>query len=367
MKNISHWKGIIPPQYIYSNRRFKGVVVNPPNFTPGSWCGAGKAIYDPKRDEFIISSRPRMAKNDVRGFCVDVYASDDGVNNFSLVCRLTKEEITEISGIDTHSIEGNQILRDPLTGNWHFYISIDTGEEFVWGGMNWQTLLLKAPNLSGPWDSEGLVLRNDQEYDANQARNGSIDIIDGKYYCIYKADDKERQTTPGFATSIDGIHWEKKGNLTLDGKPYENGFQAFLSGTFFSGTNGPIFIGLERLHGLKEEKEQEERQGSSKDTEKPEMEFADEKKVKHGSGLVNFAAYELDEENLNLKKIFTHEWIPLSPYEFKGHPLLGFSTMVEDPKKNRLLMYIEAMDPHYTEKMGLNETVERVLVYEIPL
>src|SRR6056297_3562403 len=186
-----HWNGFVPPQYVYSNRKFKGVAVNPPNFIPGSWCGAGKAIYDSIRDEYILTSRPRESKNNRRGFAAEIYISQDGLTNFTLNASLSKEKVAELAGMEVASIEGTQLLRDPLTKKWHFYLSIDVGKEFVWGGMIWQTLLLTSSKLCGPWISKGVVLKNDREYDAHQARDGSIDIIDGRYFCIYKAKDKE--------------------------------------------------------------------------------------------------------------------------------------------------------------------------------
>lgn len=33
------WTGLILPRYIFVNRRFRGVVLDPPDFTPGSWIG----------------------------------------------------------------------------------------------------------------------------------------------------------------------------------------------------------------------------------------------------------------------------------------------------------------------------------------
>ncbi len=343
-----HWNGFVPPQYVYSNRKFKGVAVNPPNFIPGSWCGAGKAIYDSIRDEYILTSRPRESKNNRRGFAAEIYISQDGLTNFTLNASLSKEKVAELAGMEVASIEGTQLLRDPLTKKWHFYLSIDVGKEFVWGGMIWQTLLLTSSKLCGPWISKGVVLKNDREYDAHQARDGSIDIIDGRYFCIYKAKDKESRRRPGLAISKDGISWDKPGALTIDG---EVKF-AFLSGSLFPGVNGPVFLGVEMLHET---------------DEKVEHEKADKHGVKHGSSLVRFCSYNLDYRNLNLETIFRTSWEPSSPFEHKIHPLLGYSSSLYDPKQDRILMYLEAIDGNYTKKMGLNHTVERVLVYETKL
>lgn len=345
MTKNSYWLGFPPPQFIFKNREFKGVAIDPPDFVPGSWCGAGKAIYDNQRDEYLLTSRPRLSKNNVRGFAAEIYASKDGISNFELVTRLTKEKVIEISGIENHSIEGTQLLRDPMTNKWYFYLSIDIGKDFVWGGLRWETILLTADTLNGPWKSEGVVLKNGDSYDAHQARDSSIDIIDGRYYSIYKAKDKENKRRPALATSTDGINWKKHGALKIDGKDE----LAFLSGSLFHGTTGIIFLGAEMIE--------------QKDP-KVVHEDADKHAVRHGSSMVHFCAYNVEVKNLNLDPIIRTEWEPSSPYEHEAHPLLGYSTSMIDPKKDRILMYVEVVDKKHTGKMGLNETVERVLVYE---
>jgi len=40
---------------------------------------------------------------------------------------------------------------------------------------------------------------------------------------------------------------------------------------------------------------------------------------------------------------------------------------VFDPAEHRLLLYLEAIDPNLSRGVGLNVTVERLLVYEVPL
>ncbi|MBD3352978.1 MAG: hypothetical protein GF364_15960 [Candidatus Lokiarchaeota archaeon] len=348
MTKIGHWQGFIPPQYIYRNRQFKGIAVNPPDFNPGSWCGAGKAIYDDELEAFLITSRPRSAEGDKRGFAAEIYRSKDGVSDFKLVKSISKKDVTDLSGIEIHSIEGTQLLRDPLTNRWYFYISIDIGKDFVWGGLHWETLLLSADELEGPWKSEGVVLKNGDSYDAHQARDGTIDIIDGKWYCLYKAKDKNNDRRPAFAVSKDGIKWKKLGKLTIDGKEE----LAFLSGKLFPGATGLIFIGTEMIEQI--------------DPKVAHVE-ADKHAVRHGSSMVNFCAYHVDLHNLNLDSIMRIPWEPLSPYEHKDHPLLGYSTSLYDPNANRILLYVEILDGEHTKKVGLNETVERVLVYQTNL
>jgi len=341
------WQGFVPPQYIFVNRQFKCVALDPPDFSPGSWIGAGKAIFDHDREQFLLTARPRKAEGKARGFAANIYRSNDG-EKFELVTSIDKEEISGKSSLSIHSIEGTQLLKDPFSGKWHFYLSIDTGSDFVWGGLYWQTLLLTAPHVEGPWQSEGLVLEISELYDSNQARDATIDIVDGRWLCLYKAVDGNRQERPALATSSDGISWKKHGILTIEGTDQ----LAFLSGTIFAGTNGPLFMGLETKL---------ENSRSVRD----DVMYADEYKIGHGGGPPsNFVAYNLDYRNMNLERIFCAPWKPKSRYEHGEHPLLGYASLVYDPHKNRVLTYVEAIDGTLTEQIGLNKTVERLLMYE---
>ncbi len=344
------WQGFVPPQHVYSKLQFLAIALEPPDTNPGSWIGAGKVLLDPESGGFLLTARPRWVKDDARGFAANIYRSADG-QNFSLLYSITKQEAADLSGVQLHSIEGSQLLRDPLTGRWHCYVSADTGDSFVWGGVKWETLLLTSTSLSGPWASEGIVLANDQAYDAHQARDSSIDILDGQWFCLYKAKDEQDVEKPALAMSRDGIHWEKRGPLTIDGVER----RAFLSGSFFAGSNGPIFIGIETQ--LKDTTEA-----------RADVVYADEYGVGHGGGSVpRFCAYMLDYRNLNLETVFRAPWIPKSEYEQAEHPLLGYSSSVYDPRGKRLLMYVEAIDGKLSRAIGLNETVERLLVYEASL
>ena len=342
---FSPWQGFVPPQHIFANRRFVRVVLDPPDFDPGSWIGAGKAVFDRRSNQFLLTARPRVAAAGARGYAANVYRSGDG-EEYELVGSITKEQLSKSSALHIHSIEGTQLLRDPYSGKWHFYLSVDAGDAFIWGGLHWKTLLLTAHDPEGPWESKGLVLLNDQPYDQLQARDATIDIIDGTWLCLYKAMDGDRKKRPGLATSADGVSWKKRGPFTIDG---QDRF-AFLSGTLFAGSNGPLFIGIERL---------------GDDRAPREVVYADEHHIGHGTGPApSFVAYNMDYRNMNLELIFRQRWTPLSDYERDDQPLLGYASLVHDRSKNRLLTYVEAIDKGLTKRMGLNETVERLLLYE---
>lgn len=349
------WQGVLPPQYIFANRRFRTVALDPPNFHPGSWVGAGNCFFHQPRKEFILTARLRKKKAQARGFAAIICRSSNG-ETFEKVYTLTKEWIAEKSGLEIHSLEGVQLLEDPLTGNYHLYVSVNTDQEFAWGGIYWQTYLLRSSALEGPWEPVGLVLRNDQSYDNHHARDISIAIVDGRWYCLYKARDADHRVSPALATSIDGITWSKHGPLTVDGEDRS----CWMSGTFFAASSGLLFIGLEKLEKT------ESTETSSHEPYPDDEVYADAFRVGHGGGPPRtFIAYQLDYRNTNLETIFRSPWEARSDYEHPHHPVLGYASLVFDPFKERMLIYVEAIDPHFTEKMGINETVERVLVYEV--
>lgn len=347
--NYGHWLGVIPPQYLFEQRRFVGIAIDTPSEEPGSWTGAGKALVDPFTGDLLLTARPRLAADGVRGYAAEVYRRSDG-GRFECIASLSKEDVAQCSGTDIHSIEGTQLLRDPATQRWHFYISVDIGEGFVWGGINWETLLLSADSLDGPWESHGIVLARGESFDANQARDSSIDIIDGTWICLYKAMDFERKVRPALAVSRDGVSWEKRGPLTVDGEERI----AFLSGSFLPGSSGPMFVGLES--SLSDSRSRSE-----------EVEYADEHGIGHGGADTFAVGYALDLLARDLRTVYRRYWEPSSEYEHPRYPLLGYSTVILDTDGNRYLIFVEAIDAKLTKKVGLNGTVERVLVYESPL
>jgi hypothetical protein len=340
------WRGMVPPQLLFGRRELLGVALQPPDTRPGSWIGAGKVVRDPAGGDFLLTARPRKAEGGVRGYAADIHSSRDGLR-FEKVGGVTREQAAEISGLEIFSIEGTQLLSDPWTGRWHFYLSVDIGESFVWGGIHWETLLLSAPSLQGPWKSHGIVLARGRDFDANQARDSSIDIVDGQWICVYKAMNAAREVRPALATSTDGVSWRKRGPLTVDG----NDHLGFLSGTTFAGL---VFLGLESslAEYLKPD---------------PDVVYADEHGIGHGSSDTFAVAYLLDVARGDLTTVHRAFWESRSEYEHARYPLLGYSSAIFDAERRRFLIYVEAIDGKLTKRIGLNETVERLLVYQTPL
>lgn len=342
------WQGFPPPAALFRSRRFLGVALDPPDYNPGSWIGAGKAWFDPGDELFYLTARPRTAADDVRGYAARIFTSKNGVD-FGIAGDLTIETVNTLADTRVHSIEGTQLLRDPATGRWYFYLSVDTGDSFVWGGVQWETMIFSAHQLEGPWSYEGFALRNGTDIDAHQARDATIDIVDGRWLCLYKAKDANRDERPALAVSRDGLSWEKRGKVSIDGADAV----CFLNGSMFATASGPMFLGVKtRLDDSRERK--------------TEVVYADEHGIGHGGGpRPMFAAYRFDESTMNLETVFEAPWFGMSDYEHAEHPLLGYSSMAYDAANNRFLCYLEALDPELTEAIGINSTVERVVVYEM--
>lgn len=331
------WHGLYPPQAVFKGRRFKRVLLDPPNFKPGSWCGAGKLWIDGESGEYWLTSRPREGEIK-RGYAVEIYGSVDG-EDFRLVSWITKEELSEISGRTVQSIENQQILRDPLTGLYFLYLSLDVAEENRAGRSDktyesrWETYLMTAEDPAGSWKGEKFVLRADMEYDSGEARDPTIDIVDGRYMALYKARKAgTRIVHMALALSSDGKNWSKMGKLTVHGRPQPD--YLLLNGSILPGCTGPIFVGTKTTEVVK------------------------------GAALTkHFAAYVIDWRRLNLETIFVADWVPGSRYEHKEFPIHTYANVVYDSIRGRWIIWIEAVDPTLSLEPGLNLEVDRVLLY----
>ena len=332
------WHGLYPPQAVFAKKKFRKVLLNPPAFEPGSWSGAGKLWIDEENGEYWLTSRPRL-RPEKRGYAVEIYRSRDG-ENYDLVTQITKEELSEFIGKTVQSIENQQFLRDPLTGNYHLYLSIDVAERNIAGvpervfESKWETYLLVAEDPAGPWKPWGFALKGDKDYDSGEARDSTIDIVDGRYFCLYKA----RKAGTGIvhmalAVSSDGKNWKKLGVLTVDGKQQPDYF--LLNGSIFAGSSGPVFIGTKTLDSV------------------------------NGAALTKyFVSYVIDYRSLNLEEIFSIKWTPGSRYEHQEYPIHTYCGVNYDSFNSRWLIWVEAVDPISSKEPGLNTEVDRVLLYE---
>ena len=325
MISSNNWSGIVPPQYIFSKRKFKCVVLDPPDFNPGSWIGAGDVMFDSEHEEFWMVVRHRRAPP-LRGYELGIYRSRDG-ENFKLVRTLSKEELSEMLGMNVYSVEGVQLLKDPLTDKYMLFVSIDVGGA-------WDTLLITSDYPSEEWISKGIVLRHSERgFDSREARDPVIGVVDGLFIALYRACNGKKCNT-GLAVSNDGVNWRKLGVPNVDGSPQPSYMQ--LCGSIFAGSMGAIYMGLVR------------------------------RRVVNGCGIADtFETYLITRDGLTT--LFKGKWSPRSPYEHKECPTHGYIDIVYDPLRNRVLMYVEAIDPKYTKEVGWKTQVDRWILYEVPL
>jgi hypothetical protein len=234
------------------------------------------------------------------------------------------------------------MLKDPSTGAWHLYLSLDLYRENVAGDAErvyeskWETYLLTAGDPRGPWRGAGFVLRADLDYDGAEARDSTIDIVEGRYVALYKARAKGGSSVNmALATSDNGVEWTKHGLLSLDGGPQPDFF--LLNGSILDSPDGPLFIGIQTTD------------------------------VVYGAALSkNFASYSLDIGEVSLREVFLERWPPGSEYEDQTYPIHTYSSLAYDKNRGEWLFIVEAVDPTKGLEPGLNLEVDRVLLYSSP-
>jgi hypothetical protein len=192
---------------------------------------------------------------------------------------------------------------------------------------------MSANDPAGPWSGEGFVLRCDKDYDSGEARDPTIDIVDGRYMCLYKARAADTGIVhTALALSKDGKNWVKLGVPTIDGEKQPD--YLLLYGSIVAGCLGPIFIGTATKEAVK------------------------------GAALTDtFVAYTIDYGRRNLGAIFEAKWIPGSIYEHPKYPIHIYTGVTYDYVNDKWLTWIEAVDPTTSKEPGLNLEVDRLLLY----
>ncbi|MFB6146441.1 MAG: hypothetical protein ABEJ08_01995 [Halobacteriaceae archaeon] len=333
------WVGLYPPQQILADREFVDVVLDPPALEPGHWTGAGDVWIDRDAGEYWLTTRWRSPHEKGASWAsgVQVLRSDDGVD-FEEVVSMHRTDLSDRFADDRIvGVENQQLLRDPRTGRFHLYLSLHKHER------GWETGLMTADDPGGPWTAEGTVLSLDDDRDVWNARDATMGIVDGQYVAIYKSTAPGEGTRPALATSQDGFDWQKRGRFTVDGgDPRPNyirgGDLMLLSGSIFAGARGPVFVGM------------------------------DNRSIVNSTTCGDlFAAYGVDLRNVDLEPIYQDRWTPQSPYEREDYPIHSYMNVVPDPLEDRLLVYVQGIDPEHSEAVGLDEEVSRLLLYEVPL
>ena len=319
----------VSPHGIFGRRSFQRVALEPPSAEPGSWRGAGKAAKLGER-EYVLSARPRTRER--RGYAVEVYTSSDGLA-YSPASSLAAEEVSRDLGARVYSIENSQLLVDPATGDLLLYISVDLGPHY------WETALYRSDDPKGPWRPEGLVIRRDRPYDSKEARDCTIDYVDGLFVALCKAvAEGDPAVRTELAVSRDGVSWAKLGLPTVNGglQPARPAF--LLNGRILPSAHGPMFVGSVTLYEV----------GGAHVTR-------------------HVGAYVIDLDRLDLREVYMAEWRPSSPYEREDYPIHTYVDVLPDYEAGRWLLYVEAIDPSLSKGVGVDVEVDRLLAYSSPM
>ncbi|MBS7610844.1 hypothetical protein KEJ27_01320 [Candidatus Bathyarchaeota archaeon] len=149
-------------------------------------------------------------------------------------------------GSAIHSIEGTHILRDLSTGQCMLYLSVDVTDGNIAGReggvyeSKWQAYLMTADDPTEPWKGEGFTIKCDMDYDSEEARDATIDVVDGVYFALYKARKTgETKVNTALALSRNGFNWVKLGILKVD--EYDQPDYFLLNGSIMAGCLGSIF------------------------------------------------------------------------------------------------------------------------------
>lgn len=319
----------VSPHSIFGRRSFVKVVLDPPSTSPGSWRGAGKAIKLSER-EYVLSTRPRVREG--RGTAVEIYRSNDGLS-YSMVSSIPADQVTKDLGTKVYSIENTQVLVDPGSGRLLLYLSVDIGPH------SWETALYTSDDPRGPWRPVGFVIRRDKPYDSAEARDCTIDYVDGMFIALCKAVSRESpKVYTELAISKDGVTWNKLGVPTVNGSPQAPDPAFLLNGRILPSSHGPMFVGSVTLYQV----------GGAHVTR-------------------HVGAYVIDFDRVDLRELYFAEWKASSPYERQDYPIHTYVDVLPDYENDRWLLYVEAIDPTYTKEVGVDTEVDRVLAYQSPM
>jgi hypothetical protein len=309
---------------MFENLKFKKIILQPPNKKPGSFRGAGALLIDGK--DYWLTSRTRTAEK--RGYEVEIYHSKNGYD-FSSIKTISRKQMEEFTGNKISSIEAQQIIRDPKTGKFYMYVSIDLIDNKY--PHMWVVLLLIANKPSGKWINGGIVMYPKEPF--NTVKDCNIGIFNGRYIALCKAYiDKDKKLFTTLYTSSDGIKWKYSGIPTFNGKKQKSIFA--LDGSIYK-FNNKIFV-----IGTKEEI------------------------FTRGLTTTNrLCIMELDLSKKDIKTVVSEKWKHLSNYERKNYPIHTYFTAVPDYAAGEWKVIAEITDPRYTKKLGVFDVVDNVIMY----
>ena len=185
------------------------VVVPAPGAGPGNWSGAASAYQD--GDLTYLTYRVRRPLTEGRGVSTVVSRSRDGLV-FEPVCEVYRDDF------GAESFEKPVVLRTP-EGGWRLYLSCATPDSKHW----WIEALDADRPEDLPRGRRTVVLSGDDQV----AVKDPVILVDGAghwhaWICEHPLTDPghEDRMSTAYATSRDGLHWERVGTV-LAARPGE--------------------------------------------------------------------------------------------------------------------------------------------------
>lgn len=168
------------------------VVAVPPGNTLHCWAGAPSAVYDPDSDKFYIIYRVRNPEK--RGFEARIAESSDGVD-FKTIKVFTNTEF------NCPSIERSAIIKDPKTGKFKLYPSVDHAP--------WR--ILKLDDVDDPRDFDSATAKpvlEGIESGPTHVKDPFVMVDANGLYRMYYIGFRSSHEELFMATSKDGESWQ---------------------------------------------------------------------------------------------------------------------------------------------------------------
>jgi hypothetical protein len=177
------------------------VVVPAPGAEPGNWSGAPSAVL--ADGVFWLTYRVRRPVREGRGVLVVVARSTDG-EHFETVAEVHRDDF------GAESFERPVLVRRP-EGGWRLYLSCATPNSKHW----WVEAVDAEEPARLPHGTRTVVLPGSSEY----AVKDPVLLVDEAgwrmWVCVHPltAPGHEDRMTTAYATSADGIRWERHGTV----------------------------------------------------------------------------------------------------------------------------------------------------------
>jgi len=173
----------------------------------GNWVGAPTIFYEPEQKLFWLTYRWRNPTD--RGYRAVIARGADGIN-FTDVWSREKTDFAT----DATSLERATLIKNPITGNYQYWICIDGV-----GGLTWR--IYKLTDVTDPANFDPTTITSviplgaAGEWDDYYVKDPKVFSLAGllaMLYCGYN----NTNAQGGIATSIDGVTWTKYANNPIN-------------------------------------------------------------------------------------------------------------------------------------------------------